>query len=85
MIISSAHYSFRKVSGRDLKGFMKIRDAPLLQETPNPQHTFETSFHAGVRPHGIMGNFVKAELMLLKLKTKCLSLNCWNHHVSLRP
>lgn len=82
MIISSAHYCFRKVRGRNLKGFMEIRDALLLQETPNPQHTSKTSFHAGVGPHGIMGNFVKAELMLLKLKTTCLSLNCWNHHVS---
>lgn len=82
MTTSSAHYCFRKARGRNLKGFMEIRDAPLLQETPKPQHTSETSFHAGVTPHGIMGNFVKAELMLLKLKTTCLSLNCWNHHVS---
>lgn len=61
---------------------MEIRAAPLLQERPNPQLTSEASFHAGVRQHGIMGNFVKAELMLLKPKTTCLSLNCWNHHVS---
>lgn len=80
MSISSAHCCFRKVRGRNLKGFMEIRDAPLLQEAPSPQHTSETSFRAGVRPHGIMGNFVRANAAKAKdhvFESKLLEPSCF--------